>query len=171
MLSFCKNYKLFHKIDSFNETELQLLFSKVASKKDPDFCLFIEILYKFSKKYRKVENSKIQKNIIFKSMIDNLILPKFKEMNQEQLEMSIKQIKIFHETINPYDNSTLKLMYTNDEFFKHLYSLYAKFDINIGQENLIGKKDFEKFCLDYEIVPTLLNLNRLNNVNFYKAFY
>ena len=117
MSNLARDFNFFQKISSFDETKLNLLFIKIVPHKKANFREFIDLLYNIAK-YR---NPQLQDRIkVFRSFLEDIIVPKYKEFSKNLILYGIDYIQIFYKDYNPYENPTLILLFQNEDLFKHV---------------------------------------------------
>lgn len=99
---------------------LELIYKQKVPKKLCDFKNFIEILFKLSKiKNEKNAFSNFQDDY-FKKMMDQIILPRFKELSIKVYEYNLSKIQVFYQHYEDFENPVVLLLYQNDDLLKHV---------------------------------------------------
>lgn len=99
---------------------LELIYKKKATKKFCDFKTFIEILFSMCK--NKQDQKKISNDESFKIMLDQMILPIYKDLSIKVFGFNLSKIQVFYQHYEDVENPVALLLYQNDDFLKHVDS-------------------------------------------------
>jgi len=123
LIKFCEDFHFFHNFHSFDKSQLQIIYYKVAPNRC-EFQTFIEILYKIQNFYfQKVQKTIVpsEKELAFKLFLDEYVIPKYKTLFIKNNGPSIERIQVLYQNYNPYENPTVCLLYENDDLLKHVF--------------------------------------------------
>lgn len=119
LLSFAKDFHLFKQINSFSQTNLQIIYSKLASNsKNMDLQNFIEALFRISKLVIKKNVNDM--DLAFKEWIESYLVRRYKQINLVCFEFNVENIQVFNKIQNNIENPVVGLLVEIDELLRHV---------------------------------------------------
>lgn len=119
LLSFAKDFHLFKQINSFSQTNLQIIYSKLASNsKNLDLQNFIEALFRISK--LGIKKNINDTDLAFKDFIEGYLMHSYKQINLVCFEFNVENIEVFNKMQNNSENPVVGLLVENDELLRHV---------------------------------------------------
>lgn len=111
---------------------LELIYKQKVPKKLCDFKNFIEILFKLSKIKTEKKTVSNPQDDCFKKMLDQILLPRFKELSLKVYEYNLSKIQVFYQHYDDCENPVVLLLYQNDDLLKHV-SVFKVFCLKINR--------------------------------------
>ena len=115
LLQFLRDFKITTEFTEINQPKIYIIFCKIVNqKKAANLKDFIEIIYKIAKIVIK------EKLLVFKTFVGDYIIPVYKDLQKEIINLKIEKIQAFYDNYIAKENPIANLLFENNTLFKHV---------------------------------------------------